>query len=93
MDALELVEVTMPSEGEEMDGFLNTEEVAERLDVSHRTVLNYIRLNYFPNARKKNFRAVRRSEWLIPIADVEAYERERDDVEKHKERRKENGIK
>ena len=62
-----------------VDDFLTTEEVAERLDVSPRTVLNYIQREYFPNARKKNPLAERRSEWLIPETDIEDFEKLRDE--------------
>jgi predicted DNA-binding transcriptional regulator AlpA len=55
---------------------LNIKATATRLGVSQRSVINYInKNNLFPNAYKLNPHAKRRSEWRIPLADIEAFER------------------
>jgi predicted site-specific integrase-resolvase len=52
---------------------LDVKEVADRLEVSMRTVTRYIELGYFPNAYKLNPFASRRAEWRIPQEDVDAF--------------------
>jgi excisionase family DNA binding protein len=50
-----------------LDGFLTTEAVSERLELSETLVRRYCREGRFPGAFQ-----VRR-EWLVPIAAVEAF--------------------
>lgn len=50
---------------------LSTAEVASRLNVHETTVQRWVRLGYFPGARKKG--PARNSPYVIPNAAVEAF--------------------
>ena len=60
----------------EMDGYLNTSQVAERLGVTERTITRWVIDNYFPGAFKLNPNA-EKSAYVIPVSDVEAFEAKR----------------
>lgn len=62
---------------EQVGEYLTISEAAERLQVSEATMyrwLNSKKRKYFPSARKKN-RWLKTSPWIIPIEDIEAFER------------------
>ena len=51
---------------------LTVPEVAERLGVSERTIRHWIGQGHFPGARRSG--PNRRSPFIIPVADIEAFE-------------------
>jgi excisionase family DNA binding protein len=55
---------------------LTVTEVARRLEVTPRTIRNWIQAGEFPNARQK--RPVPGSPYQIPVSDVIAFEERRD---------------
>jgi hypothetical protein len=64
--------------GASVDNFLNTQEAAERLGVHSRTVVRWIEQGHFPGARKVNPFAKKRSPYIIPLSDIEQFEKTRD---------------
>jgi excisionase family DNA binding protein len=61
--------------------FLTVTQIAKRLAVSNRTVLNLIDRGRFPNAYKIDPMA-KRITWRIPIKDVETFELQQKGLEK-----------
>ena len=61
----------------------NVKQVAERLEISGRTILRMIHGGHFPSAYKVNPFAARRSEWRIKEDDIEAVERKREEQQKN----------
>ena len=55
---------------------LTSVQVAQRLGVTRKTINRWIERGEFPNARRKS--PVRKSNYLIPVADVVDFERRRD---------------
>jgi len=58
------------------NGYLRTAEAAERLQVSPRTITRWIDKDYFPGAFKIN-PEVDNAPFLIPVSDIEEFERKR----------------
>lgn len=58
---------------------LSTKQVAERLNVTQKTIQRWIKAGEFPNARRK--RPVPLSPFQIPESDVIAFEQRRDRME------------
>jgi len=64
-----------------MEPLLSTKEAAQRLGVTHRTIVKWIKKGSFPNAYKLNPDGLR-SPYRIPISDIEALEERRGQIEK-----------
>lgn len=62
----------MKNESEET---LNTQQAAERLGVSQRSIALWVGLGYFPNAYRNGPK--KRSPFRIPLSDIESLEEQR----------------
>lgn len=58
-----------------MKDWYSTAEVAERYDVTQRTVRNWLKEGHFPNATKVS--PGRNSDWRIPQSDLADFDRRR----------------
>ena len=56
-----------------METTVDIKTAAALLEVTPRTLINYIKGNLFPGAYKLNPLAKRRAEWRIPMDAIEAF--------------------